>query len=107
MFEFDEAALAAATEGQVCAGCSRKLWCDVVGTASYGGSSNETYVYGSVQLPRSASAPAYSFYAFHQGGGESTKLRRQPTGVKGGPPDGRQPDSSGPQTLPYKVRRSS
>ena len=103
MFEFDEAALAAATEGQVCAGCSRKLWCDVVGTASYGGTSNETYVYGSVQFPRSASAPAYSFYAFHQGGGESPKLRRYLIVVKGGPNDGRPPDSSGTQTLAYKI----
>src|SRR5437867_7420436 len=67
MFEFDEAAMANAVEGQVCAGCSRKLWCTVSASASYGGTQNETYHYGSVQFPRAASAPAYSFYAAHQG----------------------------------------
>src|SRR5438132_12709284 len=34
MFEFDEAAMANAVEGQVCAGCSRKLWCTVSASAT-------------------------------------------------------------------------
>src|SRR2546421_13176 len=89
MFEFDEAAIANAVEGQVCAGCSRKLWCTVSASASYGGTQNETYHYGSVQFPRAASAPPYSFYAAHQATGQSPRLRRYLVVVKstGMPPD--------------------
>jgi len=101
MFEFDEAAMANAVEGQVCAGCSRKLWCTVSASASYGGTQNETYHYGSVQFPRAASAPAYSFYAAHQdAGGTSPKLRRYLIVVKS---TGLPPDSSGTQTLAYEI----
>jgi hypothetical protein len=103
MFEVDEAALTNAVEGQVCANCSRKLWCEASGSASYGGTSNETYTAGSVQFPRGASAPAYSLYAFHQDSGQSPKLRRYLIVVKGGLNDGQPPDASGTQTLAYKI----
>src|SRR5207302_4480414 len=94
-------AMVNAVEGQVCAGCSRKLWCTVSASASYGGTQNETYHYGSVQFPRAASAPAYSFYAAHQdAGGTSPKLRRYLIVVKS---TGLPPDSSGTQTLASEI----
>ena len=101
MFEFDEAAVAAAAEGE-CAACSRRLWCDVGnGAASYGESLDETYVAGSVQFPRSTDAPPYSFYAVHQDAvGTSPKLRRYLVVVKS---TGLPPDSSGTQTLAYEI----
>jgi hypothetical protein len=104
LFEFDEAALANAVEGQVCANCSRKLWCEASGSASYGGTANESYAATSLRFPRSANAPTYSFYAVHQGSaGTSPKLRRYLIVVKGGANDGQPPDASGTQTLAYKI----
>ena len=100
MFEVDEAALTNAVEGQVCTNCSRKLWCPGGASASYGGTQNETYEYGSVQFPRGSTAPAYSFYAVHQATGQSPRLRRYLVVVKS---TGLPPDSSGTQTLAYEI----
>src|SRR2546429_5059388 len=101
MLNYDEWAMATVVKCKVCYDGPRNLGCTVWPPASCGGTQNQPYHYGSVQFPRAASAPAYSFYAAHQdAGGTSPKLRRYLIVVKS---TGLPPDSSGTQTLAYEI----